>query len=249
MVRLFISTLKGVAFDWFRSLPSGSVNSWINLETWFLSRFYEDDTEVTVDKLLSTVQKGREFMREYIKRFRNFSLMCLAGMSLHMLLQTCRHNFLDRIEVRMGAVKAHTWMELVEQAEIAEISAKNFEPSVPKNKWGVNTRRRDAAQSSQSKGKRPWSLSYQEQHKSKQKSNTNGNQEFKFPPKVYSFKDESRWWQASICYTRVTSLTCLKFGDLTKWGVQLIQITAPFISWYITLPTGGMSSKIRSKPW
>jgi len=27
MARLFISTLKGVAFDWFRSLPSGSINS------------------------------------------------------------------------------------------------------------------------------------------------------------------------------------------------------------------------------
>jgi len=26
MARLFIDTLKGVAFDWFRSLPSGSIN-------------------------------------------------------------------------------------------------------------------------------------------------------------------------------------------------------------------------------
>ena len=57
MARLFIGILKGVAFDWFRSLPPGSINSWIDLETRFLSRFYEDDTEVTMDKLLSTVQK------------------------------------------------------------------------------------------------------------------------------------------------------------------------------------------------
>ena len=55
MARLFISTLKEVAFDWFRSLPSGFVNSWIDLETRLLSRFYEDDTEVTMDKLISTV--------------------------------------------------------------------------------------------------------------------------------------------------------------------------------------------------
>jgi len=34
----------------------------------------------------------------------------------------------------MGAVKAHTWKELVEQAEITEKSVKKFEPSVPKNK-------------------------------------------------------------------------------------------------------------------
>ena len=44
-----------------------------------------------------------------------------------MLLQTCMHNFLDQVEIRMGAVKAHTWEELVEQAEIDEKSAKKFE--------------------------------------------------------------------------------------------------------------------------
>jgi len=55
MARLFIGTLKGIAFDWFSSLPSGSINSWIDLETRFLSWFYEDDTEVTIDKILSMV--------------------------------------------------------------------------------------------------------------------------------------------------------------------------------------------------
>ena len=54
----------------------------------------------------------------------------------------------------MGAVKAHTWKELVEQAKIAEKSAKKFEPSIPKSKWVMNNKeRRDMAQSSQAKGK------------------------------------------------------------------------------------------------
>jgi len=57
MARLFIGTLKGVGFDWFRSLPPGFINSWIDLETRFLSRFYEDDIEITRDKLFSTMQK------------------------------------------------------------------------------------------------------------------------------------------------------------------------------------------------
>jgi len=72
-----------------------------------------------------------------LQRFRNLSLMCTAGMSLPMLLQECQHNFLDRVEVRMGTVKAKTWKEFVEQAEIAEKSTKEFEPLVPKNKWGT----------------------------------------------------------------------------------------------------------------
>ena len=108
MTRLFIGTLKGVAFDWFRSLPLSSINYWIHLETWFLSCFYEDDAEVTMDKLLSTVHKKRESVCDYIERFKNLTLMCPVGMPLPMLLQTCRHNFLDQVEIRIGAVKAHT---------------------------------------------------------------------------------------------------------------------------------------------
>jgi len=52
------------------------------------------------------------------------------------------YNFLDQVEIRMGAVKAHTWKELVEQAEIAEKSAKKFEPSIPNSKWGMNNKGR-----------------------------------------------------------------------------------------------------------
>jgi len=86
------------------------------------------------------MQKKGKSVRDYIKKFRNLSLMCPPGMSLPMLLQTCRHNFLDQVEIHMGAVKAHTWKELVKQAKIAEKSAKKFEPSIPNGKWGVNNK-------------------------------------------------------------------------------------------------------------
>ena len=89
MARLFICTLKGVTFDWFRSLPSDSINSSVDLETQFLSQFYEDNTEVTMDKLLSTVQKRGESVWEFTERFRNLSLLCPTGMPLSILLQTC----------------------------------------------------------------------------------------------------------------------------------------------------------------
>ena len=50
----------------------------------------------------------------------------------------------------MGAVKAHTWEKLIEQAEIAEMSVKKFEPSMPKGKWGINNKGHgEVAQSSQ----------------------------------------------------------------------------------------------------
>jgi len=89
-----------------------------------------------MNKLFSTIQKGGESVREYIERFCNLFLMCPASMPLPMLLQTCRHNFFNRVKFRMGPVKAHTWKDLVEQAEIAEKSAKKFEPSVPRTNGG-----------------------------------------------------------------------------------------------------------------
>ena len=168
--------------------------------------------------------------------------MCPAGMPLPMLLQTCRHNFLDRIEVRMGAVKAHTLKEIIEQAELAEKSAKKFKPSVSKIKWRVNTKGRDTAQSSQSKGKETTNVELSGTAQLNQKNNTNGNQEFKFPPKVYSFKDEQ---VATIfhCCTRVTNSSYLKLDDLMKWGVQMILTTVSFI------PANAISLRTRSKHW
>ena len=87
---------------------------------------------MTENKLLSIVQKKGESIRDYIEQFRNLSLMCPAGMPLPMLLQTCRHNFLDQVEIRIGAVKAHTWKELVEQAEIARSQLKSLSHLHPK---------------------------------------------------------------------------------------------------------------------
>jgi len=137
-----------------------------------------------MDKLLSTVQRKGKSVRDYIERFRHLSLMCPAEMPLDMLLQTCRHNFLNQVEIRMGAVKAHTWKELVEQAEIAEKSAKKFEPSTPKGKWGKNNKGRDdMAQSFQAKGKETMSVELSGDVHSKAKKSSVNNQEFKFLPK------------------------------------------------------------------
>ena len=58
----------------------------------------------------------------------------------------------------MGAVKANTWKELVEQAEIAEKSAKKFEPSTPKGKWRINNKGHGDMTQSQVKGKETMSV-------------------------------------------------------------------------------------------
>ena len=57
MARLFIGTLKRVAFEWFMKLLTGSLKIRADLEKLFLARFFEDDTEISVPTLLATKQK------------------------------------------------------------------------------------------------------------------------------------------------------------------------------------------------
>ena len=41
MVKQFLRSLKGSAFDWYTDLAFGSVDSWNQMEKEFLNRFYE----------------------------------------------------------------------------------------------------------------------------------------------------------------------------------------------------------------
>src|SRR5438270_2747580 len=97
--RLFISTLKGVAFEWFHKLPKGSITYWDDLEALFLSHFFEKEVDVNMHTLLLTKQKEGEFVKDFIERFRKFIMRSKSGMTPETLVETCRHNFLTRILV------------------------------------------------------------------------------------------------------------------------------------------------------
>ena len=47
-IRLFASTLKGTAFDWYSTLPEDSIQNWTMLETRFLTHFKGEDHPVTM---------------------------------------------------------------------------------------------------------------------------------------------------------------------------------------------------------
>jgi len=89
MARLFISTLKGVAFEWFMKLPASSIKNWANLEKLFLTRFFEDGTEVTMPTLLVTKQKKGESIKAFVEIFRNMTLDCTRV--LHVFISYMSH--------------------------------------------------------------------------------------------------------------------------------------------------------------
>ena len=74
LTRLFIGTLKGIAFEWFMKLPEGSIKNWGDLEKLFLIRFFEDDSQITMQALLVMRQQKGESVKIFVKRFQNMAL-------------------------------------------------------------------------------------------------------------------------------------------------------------------------------
>jgi len=69
LARLFIGILKGLVFEWFMKLPEGSIKNWGDLEKLFLTRFFEDDSEITMPSLLATKQQKGESVKAFVERF------------------------------------------------------------------------------------------------------------------------------------------------------------------------------------
>ncbi|KAL0908051.1 hypothetical protein M5K25_022517 [Dendrobium thyrsiflorum] len=76
MLRLFVSSLAGVAFEWYADLPNDSVYIFAELEQLFVQRFISTEYRVTVGELVVTRQRPHEPLPNYIVRWKNLSLQC-----------------------------------------------------------------------------------------------------------------------------------------------------------------------------
>ena len=76
LVRQFVWTLKGNAFDWYTDLEHETIDSWEQLEREFLNRFYSTRRIVSMIELTTTKQRKGEPVIDYINRWRVLSLDC-----------------------------------------------------------------------------------------------------------------------------------------------------------------------------
>src|SRR4051812_22528437 len=118
--RLFICTLKSVAFEGFRKLPKGSITCWDDLEALFLSHFFEEEADINMHTLLLTKQKEGELVKDFIERLQELAMRSKSGMTPETLVETCHHNFLTPILVQMGVVECKTWKQLQEHGQTVE---------------------------------------------------------------------------------------------------------------------------------
>ncbi|KAA0055959.1 ty3-gypsy retrotransposon protein [Cucumis melo var. makuwa] len=76
LVRQFVRSLKGNAFEWYTDLEPEVIDRWEQLEKEFLNRFYSTRRTVSMMELTNTKQRKGELVIDYINRWRALSLDC-----------------------------------------------------------------------------------------------------------------------------------------------------------------------------
>ncbi|KAK2975456.1 hypothetical protein RJ640_007802 [Escallonia rubra] len=76
LVKQFIRSLKGNAFDWYTNLELESIDCWEEMEREFQNRFYITRRSVSMMELTNTKQRKEEPVVNYINRWRALSLDC-----------------------------------------------------------------------------------------------------------------------------------------------------------------------------
>ena len=118
MARLFIGTLKEVAFEWFMKLFASSIKKWADLEKCFLARFFEDDIEVFVLTLLQSKIKESQLKRlgkDFGVWRSDVQVACQVYTD-----ETCHQNLQTTLLTQIGVTQSRTWKQLALQGERPE---------------------------------------------------------------------------------------------------------------------------------
>jgi len=68
LVKQFVLSFKGIAFDWYTNPASGSIDSWGQMKSEFTNHFYNMHHIVNIAKLANTSQQNDKLVINYINR-------------------------------------------------------------------------------------------------------------------------------------------------------------------------------------
>ncbi|KAA0043322.1 uncharacterized protein E6C27_scaffold110G002330 [Cucumis melo var. makuwa] len=125
LVKQFVRTLKGNAFDWYTDLEPESIDSWEQLERDFLNRFYSIRRIVSMIELTATKQRKGEPVIDYINRWRALSLDCKDRLTELSAVEMYTQGMHWGLMYILQGIKPCTFEELETRAHDMELSIAN----------------------------------------------------------------------------------------------------------------------------
>ncbi|OMO58134.1 Retrotransposon gag protein [Corchorus capsularis] len=125
LVKQFVRSLKGNAFDWYTDLDSESIDSWDQLEREFLNRFFSTRRTISMTELTNTRQRKDEVVIDYINSWRALTLDCKDKLSETSSVEMCINAMHFGLLYILQGIKPRTFKELATRAHDMELSIAN----------------------------------------------------------------------------------------------------------------------------
>ena len=122
MVKQFVHSLKGNAFDWNTNLAPSFIDSWNQMEQEFLNHFYSTRRTISMIELTNSKQCKEVLVIDYIQRWRNLSLNCKDQLSKASAIEMCIQGMNWAISYILQGIKPKTFEELATNAHDMELS-------------------------------------------------------------------------------------------------------------------------------
>ena len=142
LVKQFVRSLKGLAFDWYADLASTSIDSWGQMENEFLNRFYSTRRVVSISELTNTRQGDKEQVVDYIHRWRALSLKCKDHLPESSAVEMCAQGMEWDILYALQVNKPKTFQELATRAHDMELTIAYYGRQVDDGELMASSRNR-----------------------------------------------------------------------------------------------------------